>query len=453
MNLFPLSGDGIGENALRTPKEVGTTENYEARIQAHLGSLARYIRFRVGSPQDAEDILQEVLLAAYRSMDTLETAEQLKPWLIGIAKNKCSDYFRRQAKRMEIPIESLDETALTVGMHGVTTRIVVRETLEKLGDRDRQILYLSYFKELSQAEIAKRLNIPVGTVKSRLFHAKQQFKEHYPNPPKGETNMQNNRKFMPDVLPDYQITKVDGEPFAVCWEELMGWMIVPRLGEKLSWAMYDFPQRKRTEQCDMEVIGRAQVHGIEGVEITAVEYDPMECNRIGDADVSRRRFVAQLTDTHCRYLAESHEEDGVKKLFTFLDGDEFLQSWGFGADNCGNETHIAPKGLIEKRGSVVSTAKQPFMLDIVGRYTVAINGKIFDTVCVIDAGAYEEGVVTEQYLDRNGRTVLWRRFNRNDWMHESYGKPWTEILPENERITVDGETYVHWYDCISDYIL
>ena len=208
-----------------------------------------------------------------------------------------------------------------------------------------------------------------------------------------------------------------------------------------------------TEQCDIEVVGRAEIHGIEGVEITAVEYDPKEMNRIGDADRTERRFAAQLTETHCRYLAESHTENGVKKLFTFLDGDEFLQNWGFGKDNCGNETHIAPKGLIKKQGDVVTTAKQPFMLDVVGRYEVRINGKVFDTVCVIDAGAYEEGVVTEQYLDRSGKTILWRRFNRNDWMQETYKRLWTELLPENERITVDGATYVHWYDCITDYIL
>ena len=47
----------------------------------------------------------------------------------------------------------------------------------------------------------------------------------------------------------------------------------------------------------------------------------------------------------------------------------------------------------------------------------------------------------------------WRRFNRNDWMLENYGRPWTELLPENERLTINGETFVHWYDCITDYIL
>ena len=258
---------------------------------------------------------------------------------------------------------------------------------------------------------------------------------------------------LPDRLPEYAIVWRDDPAFPVDCRELMGWFIVPKLGEKCSWAMYDFPKRNRTEQCDMEVTGRAQVHGIEGVEIESIEYDPMDCNRIDGADVVKRRFVAQLTDTHCRYLAESHEEDGVKKLFTFLDGDDFLESWGFGENNCGNETHIAPKGLIQKEGSVVTTAKQPFMLDVVGRYQVEINGRTYDTVCVIDAGTYNEGVLGEQYLDRNGRTVLWRRFNSNDWMQDSYRRPWTELLPENERITVDGETYVHWYDCISDYIL
>ena len=427
--------------------------DFETFVTANLPPLERFVKFRVGNHPDAEDLLQEVLAAAYRNRDTVSSEAAFKPWILGIARNKCNDYFRAKAKRMEIPLESLDETALTVALHGVTAKTVVSETLEALGDTDRQILYLSYFKDLPQAEIAARLGIPVGTVKSRLFHAKQQFKALYPEKPKGETVMKNNRKLMPEFIPDYQIKEVEGEPFAVCWEELMGWFIVPKPGETCSWAMYDFPKRKRTEQCDLEVTGRAEVHGIEGVEIEAVEYDPMDCNRIDGADVARRRFVAQLTDTHCRYLAECHEEDGVKKLYTFLDGDGFLENWGFGKDNCGNETHIVPKGVIKKQGSAVTTAKEPFMLDVVGRYEVQINGKTYDTICVIDAGAYEEGVLTEQYLDRNGRTVLWRRFNRNNWMQQSYKRLWTELLPENERITVDGETYVHWYDCITDYIL
>ena len=66
---------------------------------------------------------------------------------------------------------------------------------------------------------------------------------------------------------------------------------------------------------------------------------------------------------------------------------------------------------------------------------------------------YDCGVVSEQFLDKNGRTILWRRYNRVDWAIDRYKKPWSERLPENDRLTVNGTTYVHWYDCITDYIL
>uniref|UniRef100_UPI004055AFAB hypothetical protein n=1 Tax=Acetatifactor sp. TaxID=1872090 RepID=UPI004055AFAB len=74
-------------------------------------------------------------------------------------------------------------------------------------------------------------------------------------------------------------------------------------------------------------------------------------------------------------------------------------------------------------------------------------------VCIVDIETYNNGTLSEQYVDEKGRTILWRRFNKNDWAIERYQKSWTEILPDNERIFVNGETYVHWYDCITDYIL
>ena len=49
--------------------------------------------------------------------------------------------------------------------------------------------------------------------------------------------------------------------------------------------------------------------------------------------------------------------------------------------------------------------------------------------------------------------ILWRRYNRDDWAIDRYKKPWSEQLPENDRLIVNGTTYVHWYDCITDHIL
>lgn len=422
---------------------------FEELLQAELPALERFVKFRISTAQDAEDVLQETCLAAWRSFDALRDPASFKPWLLGIARNKCSDYYREQARRLEIPLDALNESVLSMGRRGPTLRSAVRDTLEQLGDTDQQILYLSYFRDLPQAEIAQLLHIPLGTVKSRLHTARARFRERWPQREKGENTM----KKMPEYLPEYTITKSEKEPFPVRWEEMMGWFVVPKQGEKLSWAMYDFPARRRTEQCDMQVLGPAEVHGIRGVEIAAVEHDPMECNRIDGADQAQRRFVAQLTETHCRILAESHVEDGVRKLYTFLDGGDFLDSWGFGEDNCGNEVNLSPKGDIRREGSRVTAVDKPFLLDVVGRYTVEIGGKRYDTVCVMDIETYNGGVASEQYLDREGRTVLWRRFNRDDWAIEHYGRPWHELLPENERLTVNGQTYVHWYDCITDHIL
>ncbi len=255
-------------------------------------------------------------------------------------------------------------------------------------------------------------------------------------------------KKLPEYLPAYKIEASSKPPFAVKWEELMGWFLVPKPGEKLSWGMYDLPSRKCSHIYDMQVVGKARVHGIDGVELTAREAAYSNKDEVID-----RTFVAQLTDTHCRYLATMHTDGGVRRYITFLDGEEFMPNWGFGEDNCGNETNLAPKGDIRCDGNTVTCTDKDFLLDIVGRYTVTIGGKSYDTVCVMDVGTYERNVVSEQFLDKNGRTILWRRFNRNDWAIDRYGKPWTELLPGNDRLTVNGVTYVQWYDCITDYIL
>ena len=97
---------------------------------------------------------------------------------------------------------------------------------------------LSLIHIFPQAEIAKQLSIPVGTVKSRLHTAKQNFKTKYPyntEVSKGESTM----KKLPEFIPEYKIETSAKAPFSVKWEELMGWFLIPKLGERLSWGMYD----------------------------------------------------------------------------------------------------------------------------------------------------------------------------------------------------------------------
>ncbi len=424
-------------------------EDFEVQLEAVRSTVEKYVKFRINS-SDADDLIQDICLTAYLKYGQLRTIEAFKPWIISIARNRCNDYFRHISRMQEVSLEEVPESRLTYGRLGPTVSSPVEETMDLLTDKDREILRLYYWQSLSLAEISSKLKIPVGTVKSRLYTAKTHFKDQYPYPPKGVHIMTK----LPKIMPAYTIEKLDVEPFSCKWEEMQGWLIIPKLGEKISWGMYDFPERTRTSWCKMAVVGKAEVHGIEGVEITAVQYGDGDDRDPGFEDSMERRFIAQLTDTHSRYLAESHWENGVRKCYTFLDGNDFLNNWGFGEDNCGNEVNLAPKGLLHREGSCITGTVPREVVDIVGRYRVNINGKTYDTVCVMDIECFNDAVASEQYIDRNGRTVLWRRFNRDDWAIERFGgKLWSEKLPDNERLTINGETYVHWYDCISDYIL
>lgn len=425
-------------------------EHFEAQLAAVYTGVERYVKYRLNGGPDAEDLLQDICLTAYLKYDQLEKKESFKSWILSIAKNRCTDYFRKKGTNREVPLEAIPESKLVYGRRGWVVSTPVEETMELLTDRDREILGLFYWKQLSLAEISEKLDIPVGTVKSRLNTAREHFRKQYPYSPKGENIMTK----LPKVAPHYTIEKLDEAPFACKWEELQGWLIIPRLGEKLSWGMYEAPTGKRTEYTEEEVVGKAEIHGIEGVEIVAMQYDSEDYYRTGSIDKLERRLVAQLTDTHSRFLAESHMEDGVRKVYTFLDGEAFMNNWGFGEDNCGQETNLAAKGLLKREGNVVTGHTPKEVVDVVGRYKVTINGKTYDTICVMDIQCFNDGVASEQYVDQSGRTVLWRRFNHDNWAIDRFGgKPWSEKLPDNERITVNGELYVHWYDCISDYVL
>lgn len=418
-------------------------QEFEALFCEHKDSLERFVKFRIPNQYDAEDILQEVCLAACRNFDTLKNKNVFKAWLIGIARNKCNDYFREKSGRLQIPLDVLSEATFCTGGHGLTERAVVSETISLLGDKDKQMLYLYFFENLPQDVIAKRLKIPLGTVKSRLYYAKKHFKENYPYPPKtkGEITM----KKMPEKMPEYTIKKTNLRPFAVKHEELPGMFIVPKIGEKRQFAMYDLPEKKCGGVYQLSVKGKVVIHDVPGVEIES-EYIENQRNE-------RKVLFAQLTGTHCRYLGGMYtDSNGTLRLLTFLDAG-FTDSYEVGEDNCGFPTDRMEQKLFTETENGLVVDLTDDVSDICGRFEVKIGNKTYDTVRILDVQTVSLGtMLCEYYVDQNGNTVLWRRFNKDDWAFGRYQKWWSEMLPESERMTINGETYVHWYDCITDYV-
>ena len=80
-------------------------ELFEALLAQEQVSIERFVRFRIDSPADAEDILQETYLTAYQKFSQLRNPDAFKAWVLSIARNKCTDYFRQKTAAMAHPIQ------------------------------------------------------------------------------------------------------------------------------------------------------------------------------------------------------------------------------------------------------------------------------------------------------------------------------------------------------------
>ena len=134
----------------------------------------------VNSPADAADVLNQVMLEAWQRAASFQGQSQVRTWLLSITRHKSVDLLRRRR-----PTASLDEgmledepdqaCPLSAELELGQSSAQVRQCVERLKDTHRQVVYLTFFEELSYAEIAEVMTIPQGTVKTRMLHAKQQL--------------------------------------------------------------------------------------------------------------------------------------------------------------------------------------------------------------------------------------------------------------------------------------
>lgn len=141
--------------------------------EIHGPSLARYIRRITGQAELAEDLLQETFVQALHRIDGLAQVVSPKAWLFTIARNLSMTAYRKQRNtyRLSEEIAESDESQENPRLHQM------RRAICSLADKHREILGLRLHDELSYEEIAHVLNIPVGTVRSRLHHAVRQLRE------------------------------------------------------------------------------------------------------------------------------------------------------------------------------------------------------------------------------------------------------------------------------------
>ncbi|MCW8132697.1 MAG: RNA polymerase sigma factor [Planctomycetota bacterium] len=164
--------------------------------RARLGTLVRrheqslfalLVRLTGGDAHRADDLFQETFLRAVRSAQTFDASKRFRPWLTAIAVNLVRDDARKRKLRGEVALETEDGEHL----HGVAVdpgespaeqaqrgdeASQVKASLKRLTEKEREVVLLHFYNGMTLVEVAAALEVPVGTVKSRLHGALTRLK-------------------------------------------------------------------------------------------------------------------------------------------------------------------------------------------------------------------------------------------------------------------------------------
>lgn len=153
---------------------------WEALVRRYQARVCGFAYHFVGSRDDARDLTQEIFVKIYRHLASCEDPQRFESWMFQVTRNACRDFLRRQKARppaQDVPIEEMHDLAAPglaadeVAQLQMRKRLVHR-ALAELGEINREILLLKDIQGLSFEEIARMLDLPIGTVKSRSSRAR-----------------------------------------------------------------------------------------------------------------------------------------------------------------------------------------------------------------------------------------------------------------------------------------
>ena len=150
-----------------------TDEAFAQAARTYGDAVYRVAYHALGSPQDAEDVMQTVLLKLYECKKEFESEEHMKHWLLRVAVNESRRLLRSFWRRTSVPMEEWQETAVLED----PAKAEVLEAVMALEPKYRVAVYLYYYEGLSVAEVAAAMKANVSTVQTWLLRARARLKQ------------------------------------------------------------------------------------------------------------------------------------------------------------------------------------------------------------------------------------------------------------------------------------
>ncbi len=165
--------------------KAGDPRFYEPLVRAYEGPGLRVAMGMMGNREDAQDALQEAFVKVFRNLSKFDMKRSFGPWFYQILRNQCRDMLRSRQSRgkHEVQDERLEYRPAGTRYDPERARQknaakdLLWDGLSRIGDEHREILVLKELQSFRYHEIAEILDIPEGTVASRLFHARRALKD------------------------------------------------------------------------------------------------------------------------------------------------------------------------------------------------------------------------------------------------------------------------------------
>lgn len=143
----------------------------------YAGLVQHFAQKTVVNSADAVEVLNEVMMEVWRKAASFDGRSKVRTWLLSITHNKSVDLVRRKSRHdvlSNIDDESIDDDScgLDCAKSTLEDKTAVQKCLKGLKPGHRYVVYLTFFEELSYSEIAQIIEVPAGTVKTRMMHAK-----------------------------------------------------------------------------------------------------------------------------------------------------------------------------------------------------------------------------------------------------------------------------------------
>jgi RNA polymerase sigma-70 factor (ECF subfamily) len=173
----------VDESTLVQHAAHGEAAAWEPLVLAHQEAVFRLCYLLLGDPDEAEDVAQETFLRAWKYLKRFDPARPLRPWLLSIASNLASNRRRSAGRYVGALMRAFRNEPVSSDRNSIEDRSAQHmeaselwKAVQTLTVPDQKIVYLRYFLELSVAETAQALDVPEGTVKSRLSRALEKLR-------------------------------------------------------------------------------------------------------------------------------------------------------------------------------------------------------------------------------------------------------------------------------------